>query len=135
VTLTVDGKPVELLFGKDTAIANKVYAMVEGSKSAEVVPNNLRNDIAKKADEFRDKEAERSHPRSGHQSGIQDQRRRDRGREKERPLVAGSAAQDTRRRLEDRRRRVAGNPPPGSSRSSRTHRNLATTVSNSPAVP
>ncbi len=55
VTLTVDGKPVQLFIGKDTAIENKVYAMIEGAKSVEVVSNNLRNDISKKADDFRDK--------------------------------------------------------------------------------
>jgi len=55
LTLTVDGKPVELLFGKDTAIENRVYVMLEGSKSVEVVANTLRNDISKKTDEFRDK--------------------------------------------------------------------------------
>src|SRR6476469_611339 len=37
VRLTVDGKPVELVFGKDTAIPNKVYVMVEGAKTVEVV--------------------------------------------------------------------------------------------------
>lgn len=55
MTMVVDGKPVNLLFGKDTAIENRVYVMVEGSKSVEVVMNNLRNDISKKADDFRDK--------------------------------------------------------------------------------
>ena len=55
LTFTVDGKPVELLFGKDTAIENRVYVMLEGSKSVEVVVNSLRNDISKKPDEFRDK--------------------------------------------------------------------------------
>lgn len=55
VTLTVEGKPVQLFIGKDTAIENKVYAMLEGAKSVEVIANNLRNDISKKADDFRDK--------------------------------------------------------------------------------
>jgi hypothetical protein len=55
LTMTVDGKPVNLLFGKDTAIENRVYVMLEGAKSVEVVSNTLRNDISKKADEFRDK--------------------------------------------------------------------------------
>ncbi len=53
--LTVDGKPVELLFGKDAAVSNKVYVMIDGTKSAAVVSNNIRNDISKKADEFRDR--------------------------------------------------------------------------------
>lgn len=55
LTLTVEGKPVELIFGKDTAIENRVYAMIDGQKSVEVVSNTLRNDISKKADDFRDK--------------------------------------------------------------------------------
>jgi hypothetical protein len=55
VKLTVDGKPVEVVFGKETAIPNKVYAMVEGAKSVEVVSNSLRNDISKKVEDFRDK--------------------------------------------------------------------------------
>src|SRR4030095_11658483 len=55
VKLTVDGKPVEIVFGKDTAIPNKVYAQVEGAKSVEVVSNSLRNDISKKVEDFRDK--------------------------------------------------------------------------------
>jgi hypothetical protein len=49
------GKPVEIVFGKDTAIPNKVYAQVEGAKSVEVVSNSLRNDISKKVEDFRDK--------------------------------------------------------------------------------
>jgi hypothetical protein len=55
VTLTVDGKPVELVFGKDTTIDNRVYAHVDGTKAVEVVPSNLRSDISKKADDFRDR--------------------------------------------------------------------------------
>jgi hypothetical protein len=55
VRFTADGKPVELVFGKDTTIPNKVYAMVDGSKSVEVVTNTLRNDISKKVEDFRDK--------------------------------------------------------------------------------
>lgn len=55
LTLTVDGKPVELIFGKDTAIENRVYAHVDGTKTVEVVQTSLRNDISKKADDFRDK--------------------------------------------------------------------------------
>jgi hypothetical protein len=55
VTLTVDGKPVELVFGKDTTVENRVYAQIEGTKTVEVVSTTLRNDISKKPDEFRDK--------------------------------------------------------------------------------
>lgn len=55
ITLTVNGKPVQLFIGKDTAIENRVYAMIDGSKSVEVISNNLRNEISKKADDFRDR--------------------------------------------------------------------------------
>jgi len=55
ITLTVEGKSVELLIGKDTAIENRVYAMIEDSKTVEVISSNLRNEISKKADDFRDK--------------------------------------------------------------------------------
>jgi hypothetical protein len=55
LTLKVDGKQIHLLIGKDTAIENRVYAMIEGSKSVEVISNTLRTDISKKADDFRDK--------------------------------------------------------------------------------
>jgi hypothetical protein len=55
LTLTVDGKPVELIFGKNTAIENRIYAHIDGTKAVEVVQSNLRNDISKKADDFRDK--------------------------------------------------------------------------------
>lgn len=55
LTMTVDGKPIQLLFGKDTAIENRGYVMIEGSKAVEVVANALRSDISRKPDDFRDK--------------------------------------------------------------------------------
>jgi len=55
VTLTVDNKPIELIFGKDTTVENRVYAHVEGTKAVEVISNTVRNDVTKKADDFRDK--------------------------------------------------------------------------------
>lgn len=55
MTLTVDGKPVQLLLGKDTAIENRVYAMLDGAKSVKVIASSLRNEISKKVDEFRDR--------------------------------------------------------------------------------
>jgi hypothetical protein len=55
ITLTVKDKPIQLTFGSDTAVANRVYAMLDGSKSVEIVPTNLRDDITRKPDEFRDK--------------------------------------------------------------------------------
>ncbi len=55
MTLTVDGKPVQLLIGKDTAIENRVYAMLDGAKSVKVIASSLRSEISKKVDEFRDR--------------------------------------------------------------------------------
>jgi hypothetical protein len=55
LTLTVDGKRRELIFGRDTALPSKGYAMIEGEKEVLVLPNTLRNEISKKADEFRDR--------------------------------------------------------------------------------
>lgn len=55
ITMVVEGKPVHFLLGKDTAIENRIYAMVEGGKAVEVISNSLKNDISKKADDFRDR--------------------------------------------------------------------------------
>jgi hypothetical protein len=55
MTLTVDGKPVQLLIGKDTAIENRVYAMIDGAKSVKVIATGLRSEISKKVDDFRDR--------------------------------------------------------------------------------
>ena len=48
-------KTVELQFGKDTAVEGKVYVKLEGSNVVYVIGNDLKNQISKKADEFRDK--------------------------------------------------------------------------------
>lgn len=48
-------KTVELQFGKDTAVEGKVYVKLKGANVVYVIGNDLKNQIAKKADEFRDK--------------------------------------------------------------------------------
>ncbi len=48
-------KPAELQFGKDAAVEGKLYAKLEGDKRVFVIPGELKNQITKKADEFRDR--------------------------------------------------------------------------------
>ena len=48
-------KTVELLLGKDAAVEGKIYAKLEGSNVVYVIGNDLKNQISKKADDFRDK--------------------------------------------------------------------------------
>jgi hypothetical protein len=45
---------VELDFGKDAAVEGKIYVRLEDSKVAHVISNNLKNQITKKVDDFRD---------------------------------------------------------------------------------
>ena len=47
-------KPIELLFGKDAAVEGKLYVRLENSRTAHVIGNDLKNQITKKADDFRD---------------------------------------------------------------------------------
>jgi len=47
-------KPIELLFGKDAAVEGKVYVRLEDSRTAHVISNDLKNQVAKKVDDFRD---------------------------------------------------------------------------------
>lgn len=47
--------PVEILFGKDAALEGKMYVRLEKSKDVFIAAQNVRNDVAKKPDEFRDK--------------------------------------------------------------------------------
>lgn len=54
VTFTGGEKPVEILFGKDAAVEGKVYVRLDNSKTAHVISNDLKNQITKKVDEFRD---------------------------------------------------------------------------------
>jgi hypothetical protein len=48
-------KPVELLFGKDTAVEGKLYIKLADDKRVFVIANELKNQISKKVDQFRDR--------------------------------------------------------------------------------
>lgn len=48
------GKPIELLFGKDAAVEGKLYVRLEDSRTAHVIGNDLKNQVLKKVDDFRD---------------------------------------------------------------------------------
>lgn len=54
LTFTGGDKPVEILIGKDAAVEGKVYARLESSKTAHIISNDLKNQISKKVDDFRD---------------------------------------------------------------------------------
>ena len=54
VAFTGGEKPVELVFGKDTAVDGKLYAKLADGKKVFVISNDLKNQITKKPDEFRD---------------------------------------------------------------------------------
>ncbi|MBA2586464.1 MAG: DUF4340 domain-containing protein [Chthoniobacterales bacterium] len=47
--------PPEILFGKDAALEGKMYVRLENSKEAIIAGQSVRNDVAKNAEEFRDK--------------------------------------------------------------------------------
>jgi len=47
--------PPAILFGKDAAVEGKQYIRLENSKTVFVVPNDLKAQLAKKADDFRDR--------------------------------------------------------------------------------
>lgn len=47
--------PPEILFGKDAALEGRMYVRLENSKEAIIAGQSVRNDVAKKAEEFRDK--------------------------------------------------------------------------------
>ena len=49
------GSPPEIWFGKDAALEGKMYVRFENSKDAFLVPQTIKKDIEKKADDFRDK--------------------------------------------------------------------------------
>lgn len=48
------GAPPEILFGKDTAIEGKEYIRLGNATEVYVVPNDLRGQVTKTADDFRD---------------------------------------------------------------------------------
>ena len=54
ITFTGDSKPVELIIGKDAAVEGKIYVRLDDSKTAHVIGNDLKNQISKKLDDFRD---------------------------------------------------------------------------------
>jgi hypothetical protein len=49
-----EGAPPEILFGKDTAMEGQEYIRLGNSDEVYVVPNDLRTQVTKPADEFRD---------------------------------------------------------------------------------
>jgi hypothetical protein len=53
--LTGAGAPPEIWFGKDAALEGKMYVRMENSKDTFLVPQSIKKEIEKKADEFRDK--------------------------------------------------------------------------------
>jgi len=54
LTFTGDGQPKEIIFGKDAAVEGKSYAKLEGSNLVYIIGNDLKSQITKKVDEFRD---------------------------------------------------------------------------------
>ena len=52
---TGSDKPVEIIFGKDTAVKGKIYVYVDGSDKVYAAGNELKNQITKKGDDFRDR--------------------------------------------------------------------------------
>jgi hypothetical protein len=55
LTFTGKDKPLELVLGKESAVEGKIYAKVEGAEPVYVISNELKNQISKKADDFRDR--------------------------------------------------------------------------------
>jgi hypothetical protein len=55
--LKLQGKemPPEILIGKDAALEGKVYVRLENSKQVFLAAKNVRDDVSKKPEEFRDK--------------------------------------------------------------------------------
>lgn len=49
------GAPPAILFGKDAAVEGRQYVRLENSKTVFVVSNELKSQLAKKADDFRDR--------------------------------------------------------------------------------
>ena len=55
VTFGGGEKPMELLFGKDAAVEGKLYVKLADEKKVFVISTELKTQITKKADEFRDR--------------------------------------------------------------------------------
>jgi ribosomal protein L20A (L18A) len=49
------GMPPEIFFGKDTALEGRMYVRFENSKETLIAANSVRNEIAKKPEDFRDR--------------------------------------------------------------------------------
>ena len=56
VTFSGEGqKPVELLIGHDAAVEGKIYARLASDDAVFVIPSDLKNQLTKKADDYRDR--------------------------------------------------------------------------------
>ena len=55
VTFAGGAKPVEVIFGKDAAVEGRLYVRVEGSNVVHVIGHDLKTQVTKKTDEFRDR--------------------------------------------------------------------------------
>lgn len=55
VTFGGQGKPVELLFGKEAAVEGKMYVKLADEKKVFVISSDLKKQITKKADEYRER--------------------------------------------------------------------------------
>jgi len=55
VKLSGKNAPAEILLGKDAAVEGKMYLRLDSSKTVYVVNNDLRNQLQKKVDDFRDR--------------------------------------------------------------------------------
>ena len=49
------GMPPEILFGKDAALEGKMYVRFENSKDTFIAANSVKNEVAKKPEDFRDR--------------------------------------------------------------------------------
>lgn len=63
-------KPVELVFGKDAAVEGKVYVKTEDSDVAYVIGKELREQISKKVDDFRDRKISEILPSQVHKVSV-----------------------------------------------------------------
>ena len=54
VTFAGGAKPVEVLLGKDAAVEGRLYVRVEGANAVHVIGHDLKTQLTKKADDFRD---------------------------------------------------------------------------------
>lgn len=67
---TESGKEAELLLGKDSAIEGKQYIRQQGANTVFVINGNLRSQLAKKPEEFRDKRLSDIQLQQVHRLGI-----------------------------------------------------------------